>query len=97
MRAVDGLDGAAVSADGHPYGRAGSKARAVERLTREQLVRLHAERFAPGELTAVVVGDVEATPFDATTRVFGLWAATPTDSLPHRLLPPPRRRDAVES
>ena len=32
----------------------------VEALTRERLVRLHAERFAPSELTAVVVGDVPA-------------------------------------
>src|SRR4051794_4424288 len=57
---------------GHPYGRpVKGTTDIVERLTREQLVRLHAERFAPGELTAVVVGDVEVERAqDATTRVF---------------------------
>jgi zinc protease len=60
---------------GHPYGRpVKGTIDIVERLTREQLVRLHAERFAPGELTAVVVGDVEVDrAHDATTRVFGEW------------------------
>ena len=60
---------------GHPYGRpVKGSIEAVERFTREQLLQLHAERFAPSELTAVIVGDVEpAQAKDAVTRVFGGW------------------------
>jgi zinc protease len=60
---------------GHPYGRRtkGSIA-VVESLTREQLLRLHADHFAPSELTAVVVGDVNtARVQEVTTRFFGGW------------------------
>ena len=61
----------------HPYGRPTKGAiDAVESLTREQLVRLHTARFAPGELTAVVVGDVEVSRAqDLVARVFGEWRA----------------------
>src|SRR5204863_7590185 len=46
--------------DGHPYGRrTKGSIEIVESLTRDPLQRHHAERFAPSELTAVVVGDVE--------------------------------------
>jgi zinc protease len=60
---------------GHPYGRPTKGTVAtVEHLTREQLVRLHADRFAPSELTAVVVGDIEVERArDLTARVFGDW------------------------
>jgi len=61
--------------DGHPYGRrTKGSIGVIEALTREQLLRLHADRFAPSELTAVVVGDVE-TPLveHVTARVFGGW------------------------
>ena len=47
--------------DGHPYGRrTKGSIEIVESLTREQLMRLHPERFAPGELTPVIVSDVDA-------------------------------------
>ena len=61
--------------DGHPYGRpTKGTVETVERLTRGQLVLLHADRFAPGELTAVVVGDVEEPRAgDLVARVFGDW------------------------
>ena len=61
--------------DGHPYGqRTKGSIAVVERLTREHMLRLHAERFAPSELTAVIVGDVEPVHAkDVTTRVFGGW------------------------
>jgi len=61
--------------DGHPYGRRTKGTVAtVERLTREELIRLHADRFAPSELTAVVVGDVEVQrATDLVARVFGGW------------------------
>src|SRR4051812_277098 len=74
VRATEALIGALYPA-GHPYGRRtkGSIER-VAQFTRGQLVRLHAERFAPGELTAVVVGDVEpARAKDVAARVFGSW------------------------
>ena len=60
---------------GHPYGRrTKGSLDVVEHLTRDQLLALHAERFAPGELTAVIVGDVEAERAkDVASRVFGGW------------------------
>ena len=63
---------------GHPYGRrTKGSVDAVERLTRDQLSRLHADRFAPGALTAVIVGDVDAPRArDEVTRVFGGWRAS---------------------
>ena len=71
--------------DGHPYGRRtkGSVA-IVEDLTRDRLQALHAARFAPGELTAVVVGDVETSRVAGIAdRVFGEWRrlASPPASL----------------
>ena len=61
--------------DEHPYGRrTKGSIDVVERLTRERLVRLHAERFAPSELTAVIVGDVDPARAQAVAaRVFGGW------------------------
>lgn len=61
--------------DGHPYGRLvkGSVA-GVEGFTRDLIVRQHAERFAPSELTAVVIGDVDVTRAQETAaRVFAGW------------------------
>jgi zinc protease len=59
--------------DGHPYGRrTKGSIDIVEGLTRDQLVRLHAERFAPNGLTAVIVGDVDAGRVkEVAERVFG--------------------------
>jgi zinc protease len=67
---------------GHPYGRrTKGSIDVVERLTREQLLRLHAERFAPSQLTAAIVGDVEAARArEVTERAFGGW---------RRPVPPP--------
>src|SRR5207248_390223 len=61
--------------NGHPYGRpTKGSIDAVERLTRERLVQLHAARFAPTELTAVVVGDVEVPQaIETAARVLGGW------------------------
>jgi zinc protease len=74
----------------HPYGRrTKGSIEFVERITRDALVRQHAERFAPSELTAVIVGDVEPTHArDVVDRVFGEWRRpAPT---PLALPPPPR-------
>ena len=76
--------------DGHPYGR---RTKGIDRHrraadARASCVRLHAERFAPSELTAVVVGDVDAgRATRVAARVFGGWR-TPA---PPPLRLPPRR------
>ena len=74
IRAVESLM-ALLYPGGHPYGRrTKGSIEVVERLTRERLLRLHAERFAPGALTAVIVGDVDpAHAEDVASRVFGGW------------------------
>ena len=55
----------------------------VEAMTASQLRQLHRDRFAPGELTAVVVGDVDATrTIDLAGRVFGEWRAAPPVPVP---------------
>jgi zinc protease len=84
--------------DGHPYGRrTKGSISVVESLTREQLLRLHAERFAPSELTAVIVGDVPtARAQEVAARVFGGWrkpAPPPIDLPPAK--PATKRRRVV--
>ncbi|HEX3646588.1 MAG TPA: pitrilysin family protein [Vicinamibacterales bacterium] len=61
--------------DEHPYGRrTKGSIEVVERLTRDQLLQLHGERFAPGALTAVIVGDVEpARTQEVASQVLGGW------------------------
>ena len=61
--------------DPHPYGRrTKGSIPIVEGLTRNRLAAHHAERFAPGQLSAVIVGDVESSRArDAAARVFGGW------------------------
>ena len=86
--------------DGHPYGRrTKGSIDVVEQLTREQLLRLHAERFAPSELTAVVVGDVEPArrATRSTARVFGGWqhAGAAAAAACRRSSPPAERRRVV--
>ena len=85
--------------DGHPYGRrAKGSVAGVEGFTREQIVRLHAARFAPSELAAVVIGDIEvARAQDTAAHVFGNWRAP--RPAPVVVAPPPlplsRRRSVV--
>jgi zinc protease len=61
--------------DGHPYGRrTKGSVESVERLTRDRLLQLHGERFAPSQLTSVVVGDVDSgRAHDLASSVFGQW------------------------
>ena len=74
VRATEALM-ALLYSDEHPYGRPTKGSIAiVESLTRAQLVALHAERFAPSELTAVVVGAVDARRvIEVAAAVFGGW------------------------
>ena len=59
----------------HPYGRpTKGTVDVVETLTRERLLRLHEESFAPAGLTVVVVGDVAPSrAADAAARAFAPW------------------------
>ena len=78
--------------DAHPYGRrTKGTSRSSKRLTRERLAALHRARFAPSELTAVVVGDVEPARAATWPRAsFGGWRppAPPADRR-RRARPPP--------
>jgi zinc protease len=78
VRAVESLMAVLYGAD-HPYGRAQKGTiNTIETLTAERLRELHRERFAPSELTAIVVGDVDAgRAIDAAERAFGDWRAVP--------------------
>ena len=98
IRAVEALM-ALLYPDGHPYGRrTKGSIEIVEQLTRERLRRLHAERFTPGALTAVIVGDVDpAHARDVTARVFGGWtkAAPPPMVVPPVAAAAERRRVVI--
>ena len=74
----------------HPYGRrAKGSVEIVESLTRDRLLALHRTRFAPPELSAVVVGDVTTDRvLDAARRVFSGWRA---DKPAPMVLPPVKR------
>ena len=84
---------------GHPYGRlTKGSIDVVGQLTRERLLQLHADRFAPSALTAVIVGDVEPERArEVTTRVFGGWKkpAPPSLSVPPAAAPSERRRVVI--
>jgi zinc protease len=85
--------------NGHPYGRpTKGSIEIVEALTREQLARHHAERFAPAATTAVVVGDVDPTrAHDVVARVFDGWRVPPAPEIvvPPTIAPRGRRRTVV--
>ena len=89
VRAVETLM-AQLHGPSHPYGRRAKGTFAtIERLERSQLVDLHAARFAPSELCAVVVGDVEtALVADVAQDLLGKWRKPP--SAPIAVPPPPR-------
>ena len=96
VRAVETL--MALLYPNHPYGRrTKGTIEVVEALTRARLVRLHAERLAPSELTAVVVGDVAASrAADVAARVFAAWRTPPpTPIAVARVAPAAGRRRVV--
>jgi zinc protease len=92
VRAVEGVM-AMLYGEEHPYGRrAKGSVEAVEALTRERLLALHADRFRPSELSAVIVGDVDpGRALDAAARVFGAWRAAKPEPI---RLPPVERSSA---
>lgn len=74
VRSVEALM-AALYGDTHPYGRPiKGTADSVAPLTRERLLALHGERFAPHLLSAVVAGDVEPARVEACAgAALGDW------------------------
>jgi zinc protease len=74
----------------HPYARRlKGSVDGVDRLTRDTIVQLHADRIVPSRLRAVVVGDVEAKRAeDVANRVFGGWRAS--GAAPVQLVSPRR-------
>ncbi len=72
--------------NGHPYGRrTKGSVDVVESITRDDLWRLHHERFAPGESSVAIVGDIDPSRAQAVVeRVFGGWhrPAAPAPALP---------------
>jgi zinc protease len=81
----------------HPYGRPvkGTVA-TIEALTRQRLTGLHASRFAPTALMAVVVGDVEVErACDAASRVFGGWTGPLLPAVELAPVPPAAARQRV--
>src|SRR4029453_4751156 len=83
----------------HPYGRRSKGTiESVERLTRSRLQGLPSAHFAPSELTAVIVGDADATRIvDVATSVFGGWTAkaAPLTPLPPAPSATDRRRIVI--
>jgi len=80
--------------DGHPYGRpTKGSIEIVEALTRDQLVRHHAERFAPAASSVVVVGDVDTVRArNVVASVFDGWNRRPAPEIPLPPLTPSRGR-----
>jgi zinc protease len=83
--------------DTHPYGRrAKGSVKAVEAATRDGLLRLHARRFAPSELTAVVVGDLECSRvLEVTARTFAGWRGAQPPPVPLPRVPRAAERRRV--
>ena len=97
IRAIEGLM-AMLYGPVHPYGRrAKGTIEAVESLTRDRLLALHAARFAPSELSAVIVGDVDPSKaIEAAAKVFGGWRApAPAPIGLPAVVPPTRRRRQI--
>lgn len=97
VRAVESLM-ALLYSDKHPYGRpVKGSIDTVESVTREHVAALHAERFAPSELSVVVVGDVSVErATHVADQAFGQWMApspAPIDLLP--VVPAAARRRLV--
>ena len=92
VRAVEALMAILYGAD-HPYGRPQKGTiESVEALSAARLRALHQQRFAPSELTAVIVGDVDtAQAVDAAERIFGGWRAAQPGAV---LVPAPPAADS---
>lgn len=82
----------------HPYGRpVKGHVEAVEAMMRDDVLRLHAARVAPSELSVVVVGDVDHARVEAcAARVLEEWHVPPPPAAPAPSVPSvPERRQVV--
>jgi zinc protease len=80
----------------HPYGRrAKGSLESLERIQRDDLVRLHQARIRPGALTLAVVGDVEPShALDRAAHEMDGWNPGPPGDAP--VPPPPHRNQRAE-
>lgn len=92
VRAAEGL--MALLYDDHPYGRSvRGTVEVVTSLTRGALLDLHAARFAPGQVSAVIVGDIEpARAADLVARTLGSWRRPSPGDIPMPSLQVPSSR-----
>jgi len=70
--------------EGHPYGVSllGTRA-SLEAFTRDDVVAFHRDRYAPGQATLVVAGDVTRADLDALLgRAFAGWTGRGVDPAP---------------
>jgi zinc protease len=85
--------------EGHPYGRRTKGTVAVvQRIGAAEVARLHADRFAPTELSVAIVGDIEGSrAHDMVRSVFGGWrhAAPSAVELPPVAAAPRRTRVVI--
>ncbi len=72
----------------HPYGRpVQGLPSTIEKLTRDDLARFHADRWKPGSSALVISGDVSLAEATAlATRYFGSWEGGAAPAVP---IPPP--------
>lgn len=97
IRAIEGLMALLYGAS-HPYGRPSKgTVDTVEHVTRDLLLQLHAERFAPSELMVAIVGDVaDGHAITAVQRTFGSWhRAVPAAVVLPAVIPQSSRRQIV--
>ena len=84
---------------GHPYGHpVAGTVESVGRLTREQVVRFHRERYRPDAATVAVVGDVTVDEMrDALGRRLGGWSApsAPLAVVPEAPASAPAQTEAI--
>jgi zinc protease len=98
VRAVETLRSILYGPD-HPYGRRiKGTVESLERISRDTLVGLHQDRIAGRELSAVIVGDIDASRMiDAATSIFGRANELPPAASvpPEPPIPAPARRLVV--
>ena len=99
VRAAEALQTLLYGAD-HPYGRpAKGSVDSVEAFSRDDLLALHEQTFAPSSASIVVVGDVgTAGALDEVAAAFGGWhgAATAHATVPPISAPGGRREIRIE-
>ena len=82
------LRGKLIYGDKHPYGDFPTE-ESLGALTREDLVKFHAQHFSPDNATLAIVGDVKTDDMLAeVTKAFADWKVAASDAARARPLPP---------